>query len=301
MKTILLALLALLLFFAASRGQELTHQSVVADGARPILLSNEFSFTEGPAVDKDGNVYFTDQPTNRIIKWNEAEGTFSVFMDNSLRSNGMFFDQNGNLISCADQNNQLISIDPNKNITVLMEGYDDKRLNGPNDVWIHKNGGIYVTDPYYQRPWWTHKTMPQNGQCVYYLNPNNKRFIRVADDFEAPNGIIGTPNGKRLYISDINAGKTYVYKIRHDGLLSGKKLIFEKGSDGMTLDERGNIYITNKEGVTVFNKKGQQIDQIPIDEPWAANVCFCGKKRDKLFITASGSVYLINMKVRGAY
>jgi gluconolactonase len=293
--------LALLLFITAFRGQELTKQRVVADGAKPILLSNEFSFTEGPAVDKDGNVYFTDQPNNRIIKWNEADGSFSVFMDSSRRSNGMFFDQNGNLISCADQNNQLISIDTHKNITVLMEGYKDKRLNGPNDLWIDKKGGIYVTDPYYQRPWWTHKTMPQNGQCVYYLNADRNRFIRVVDDFKAPNGIIGTPNGKRLYISDIDAGKTFVYKIRPDGLLSNKKLVFEEGSDGMTLDELENIYITNKEGVTVFNKKGQQIDQIPIDEPWTANVCFCGKNRDKLFITASGSVYIINMKVKGAY
>ncbi len=290
-----------LLILALSCSQKPKDKSVVANGAKPVLLSSAFAFTEGPAADKDGNVYFTDQPNNQIIKWNEADGAFSVFLDNSNRANGMFFDNKGNLVACADMYNQLISIAPDKTITILIEHYNDSLLNGPNDLWIDNKGGIYITDPFYLRPWWNHKEKPQDAQCVYYLSPGGTSLIRVADNLKAPNGIIGTPDNKLLYISDIDAGKTYSFDIMPNGHLTNQKLLFEKGSDGMTLDELGNIYITNSDGVTVFDKEGNQIDQIHIPEGWTANVCFGGKNRDKLFITASKSVYLLDMKVKGAY
>jgi len=120
----------------------------------------------------------------------------------------------------------------------------------------------------------------------------------VVTDFEKPNGIIGTPNGKYLYIADIKGNKTWRYFINSDGTLSGKKLFAELGSDGMTIDRKGNIYLTGK-GVTIFNHSGVMIENIPIPEGWTANVCFGGKDRHLLFITASKSVYGINMKVKG--
>lgn len=298
--TLLTTLLTSLLLTSACV-QSPKDQRVVAEGAQPILLSNAFTFTEGPATDKQGNVYFTDQPNNQIIKWTQEDNSFSVFTDSSHRSNGMYFDREGKLISCADLNNQLISINQNGELSILAEGYNGLPLNGPNDLWIDNKGGIYITDPYYQRPWWNHQQMPQDAQCVYYLNPEGTQLTRVADKLQAPNGIIGTPDNTLLYVSDIAAGKTYSYQIQADGSLSNRKLLFEKGSDGMTLDQRGNIYITNADGVTVFDKEGQQIDQIPIPEDWTANVTFGGKKRNKLFITASKSVYLVDMKVKGAY
>jgi gluconolactonase len=301
MKTQLFITLLTSLLLTSSCVQSPKDQRVVAEGAQPILLSNAFTFTEGPATDKQGNVYFTDQPNNQIIKWSQEDGSFSVFTDSSHRSNGMYFDREGKLISCADLNNQLISINQNGQLSILAEGYNGLPLNGPNDLWIDNKGGIYITDPYYQRPWWNHQQMPQDAQCVYYLNPEGTQLTRVADKLQAPNGIIGTPDNTLLYVSDIADGKTYSYQIQADGSLSNRKLLFEKGSDGMTLDQRGNIYITNADGVTVFDKEGQQIDQIPIPEDWTANVTFGGKNRNKLFITASKSVYLVDMKVKGAY
>jgi gluconolactonase len=220
-------------------------------------------------------------------------------MDNSGRSNGMYFDKNDNLITCADLKNELWQIDQDKNVTVLAEGYSGKLLNGPNDLWIDKKGGIYFTDPLYKRDYWNRGPMEQDGQCVYYLSPDAMVLIRVADNLLKPNGIIGTRDNKRLYVSDIEAGKTYSYDILPGGKLTNRDLFIAKGSDGMTIDNHGNVYLTNDAGVTVFNKKGEQIEQIPIDEKWTANVCFGGKKRDKLFITASKSVYIIDMKVRG--
>jgi gluconolactonase len=272
---------------------------VIAKGAKLIRLSNQYSFTEGPAVSKSGDVYFTDQPNNRIIKWSATDGNLSVYMDDAGRSNGMFFDKNDNLITCADLKNQLWQIDQNKKVTVLVEGYQGKLLNGPNDLWIDKKGGIYMTDPFYKRDYWKRGPMEQDGQCVYYLSPDKKALTRVAENLVKPNGIIGTPDDKHLYVTDISDRKIYRYDIQPDGKLTNRVLFVEKNSDGMTIDNRGNIYICNEAGITVFNKKGAQIEQIPVDEKWTANVTFGGKKRDKLFITASKSVYIIDMKVRG--
>ena len=112
------------------------------------------------------------------------------------------------------------------------------------------------------------------------------------------NGIIGTADGKTLYVADIGAGKTYAYAVEADGSLTGKRLFCGLGSDGMTIDSEGNVYLTGK-GVTVFDKAGKQIDHLDIPEPWTANVTFGGKDRDLLFITASTSLYGAKLRVKG--
>lgn len=272
-------------------------KSLIFKGAKPEKLAGDFAFTEGPACDRDGNIFFTDQPNNRILKWS-TENKLSVFGDTFGRANGMFFDQDGNLISCSDEKNELWSIAPDCKVTVLVKDFEGKKLNGPNDLWIAPNGGIYLTDPFYKRPWWDHQSSEQDGQHVYYLVPGATKLIRVVSDFEQPNGIIGTPDGKYLYIADIKANKTWRYSINKDGTLSGKKLFAELGSDGMTIDNRGNIYLTGN-GVTIFNPDGVLIENILIQEGWTSNVCFGGKDRHLLFITASTSVYGIRMSVKG--
>lgn len=266
---------------------------------QPVMLSEQFSFTEGPAVDKKGNVYFTDQPNNKIWKYG-LDGKFFLFMDPAGRSNGMYFDGKGNLVSCADEHDQLWSISPDKQVKVLVKNFNGALLNGPNDVWVAPQGGYYFTDPYYQRDYWERKHPDPNikGEYVYFLPADGKSPVVVDSELKKPNGIVGTPDGKHLYVADIGAGKTYVYDISPDGTLTNKKLFTEKGSDGMTIDEDGNIYLTG-DGVTIFNPQGIQIGHIPIPQPWTANICFYGKKRDQLFITASKAVYLVPMKVHG--
>jgi gluconolactonase len=140
--------------------------------------------------------------------------------------------------------------------------------------------------------------MQQDGQHVYFLATNRKDVKRVATDLRQPNGIIGTPDGKTLYVADIGARKTYAYEIQNDGSLTNKQLFCNLGSDGMTIDVEGNVYLTGR-GVTVFDKSGQQIEQIPVPEGWTANVTFGGKDRDLLFITASKNVYGLKMRVQG--
>ena len=197
-------------------------------------------------------------------------------------------------------NNQLWMIDKNKNVTVLVKDFEGKKLNGPNDLWIDPQGGIYFTDPFYKRDYWTRTEKEIEEENVYYLSPDRKKLTLAARDLMQPNGIIGTPDGKTLYVADIKGRKTYSFSIQEDGTLTDKKLFADMGSDGMTIDSKGNVYLTGK-GVTVFNSKGEKIETIAIDAPWTANVCFGGKDRKTLFVTASKSVFTVKMKVKGAY
>jgi gluconolactonase len=274
-----------------------TDGAVTAPDAKLERLAGDFKFTEGPSADAAGNVFFTDQPNDRIMKWS-VEGTLSVYLQPAGRANGMCFDAQGQLIACADEKNELWSISPNGKATVLLRDYQGKKLNGPNDVWIRPGGGLYFTDPFYKRPWWQHDQMPQDGQHVYYLSADRQQLIRVADDLKQPNGIIGTPDGQSLFVADIGGRKTYQFDIQPDGRLANKRLFCELGSDGMTIDREGNLYLTGR-GVSVFNPAGKKIEQIDVPEPWTANVCFGGSDRKTLFITASKGLYAIRTRVEG--
>jgi gluconolactonase len=279
--------------------QIMDSKSIVAPGAQVEKLGDGYKFTEGPVPDKDGNVFFTDQPNNKIIRWDAETGTFSTFSDKAGRANGMYFDKKGNLVACSDEENQVWSFDKKGNPTILVKDYEGKLLNGPNDLWIDAKGGIYLTDPLYKRDYWKRDpAMQQDGQHVYYLSPDHKKLARVDEKLKKPNGIIGTSDGKKLYVADIGDSKTYVYDIRKDGALANRQLFVSKGSDGMILDEEGNLYTTG-DGVTVFDKTGAQIAHFPVHKGWTANVCFGGKNRDMLFITAETAVYGLKMKVKG--
>lgn len=274
------------------------HGSKIIDpDAKVKILAEGFEFTEGPACDAQGNIFFTDQPNDRIMKYG-VDGKLSIFLQPSGRANGLYFDSDGFLWACADEHNQLWRIGPERKVTVVVKDYQGKLLNGPNDTWIRPDGGLYFTDPLYKRPYRKRGPTEQSCRGVYYLKPDRKKLVRVIDDFKQPNGIIGTPDGKTLYVADIGASKTWSYTIKKDGTLNNKKLFCDMGSDGMTIDDRGNVYLTGK-GVTVFDRSGNRIAHIPIDEPWTANVCFGGGDLRSLFITASKKLYSIPMQVKG--
>ena len=270
--------------------------SIIAPGETLQKLDGSFQFTEGPACDAKGNVFFTDQPNDRIMEWS-VDGKLSTFLKPCGRANGLCFDQQGNLWACADEKNELWRIDPAGKTTVVVKDYQGKLLNGPNDVWIRPDGGLYITDPFYKRDYWKRGPKEQDGECVYYLSPDQK-LTRVVDDMRQPNGIIGTPDGKILYVSDIAGRKTWRYNIQPDGPLKDKTLFCELGSDGMTIDSEGNVYLTGN-GVTVFDPSGKKIEHIVTGEPWTANVCFGGTDRQTLFITASKGLYAVRMRVKG--
>jgi gluconolactonase len=278
---------------ASARGAD---SGLIAPGATLQKLAGEFSFTEGPACDAHGNVLFTDQPNDRIMKWS-VDGKLSTFMHPSGRANGLSFDAKGNLWACADETNALWRIAPDGALTVVVKDHHGKLLNGPNDLWLRPAGGLYFTDPCYPRPYWK-RGPKESPECVYFVAPDFKTVSRVIDDLQQPNGIIGTPDGQTLYVADIRAGKTFRYAIQPDGGLKDKRLFCELGSDGLTIDDQGNLYLTGN-GVSVYDPTGRKIEQIAVPEPWTANVCFGGKDRRTLFITASKGLYGLKMRVKG--
>ncbi len=284
---------------AALASQQALAQSgseLLAPGASVTKLADGFVFTEGPAADAEGNLYFSDTRGNKTYKWTVGEG-LSTFQEDSRGANGLFFDTDGNLLACESGARRITRISMDGSITVLADSYDGKRLNSPNDIWPHPRGGIYFSDPRF----FDQTGVEQDGNHVYYIPPDGGPVMRVADDFEAPNGVLGTPDGQRLYVADHgpNVGRdlTYVYDIQPDGSLANQRLFASIGSDGMTLDEHGNVYLT-EQGVKVFNPDGEQIATIPVPE-LPSNVAFGGPDRSTLFITARTGFYAVEMAVRG--
>jgi gluconolactonase len=265
--------------------------------SQPQKIVSGYSFTEGCSVAKDGKVYFTDQPNDRIYVWDEKSG-IKIFKEGTERSNGTYFDRQGNLLACADQFNKLVKFTPlGKMVPILAQGYNGKPFNGPNDLWPDNKGGIYFTDPYYQRDYWEKgHTQVQDAEGVYYLAPDGS-LKRVRGGSGQPNGIVGSPDGRWLYIADMRQKTIWKYAILADGSLGDSTAFAPVGSDGMTIDSEGNIYATWGK-VIIFNPRGQIIEEIPLPES-PSNVCFGGPDRKTLFITARTSVYIAKMKVRG--
>ncbi|MHA4895950.1 SMP-30/gluconolactonase/LRE family protein [Pedobacter sp. PWIIR3] len=260
------------------------------------LVSAEFSFTEGCSADKVGNVFFTDQPNDKLWKYG-TDGKLSLVLDKTGRANGTFFDKKGNLILCADEKGELWSLDKTGKAKVIAKDFEGKQLNGPNDVWIDPAGNLFFTDPYYQRDYWTRKKPDLGTQSVYKVKRGSSKVVlAAAEGLNQPNGICGSPDGKLLYVADAGAGKIYRYNIDKNGALTGKMLFINRGSDGMTLDEQGNLYLTGN-GITIYNSEGKEIGEIKI--PGTSNVCFGGKDKKTLFVTARNSIYTIPMTVKG--
>ena len=295
MKTVLTTILLLPAMLVFSAG-------VIAPGAKLEKLAGGFKFTEGPTCDARGNLFFTDQPNDRIWEWS-VTGKLSLFLEPAGRANGMYFDAQGNLLVCAEARNELWRIAPDKTVTVLATNFSGRRFNEPNDVWVAPSGASYFTDPFYRRAWGDATAVRVAGENVFFLAAYRKELRAVATDLKKPNGITGTPDGKTLFVADIRANQTWRYDILPDGGLTNKSLFCAKGSDGMTIDAAGNLYLcatgaTN--GVSVFDPAGNLIDHIAVPEQWSANVSFGGADHQTLFITASESLYAIRLRVPGA-
>lgn len=278
-----------LLFGPTAMGDEAF--SLIAPGAVLTKVRSGFQFTEGPAADAHGNVYFSDVRANRIYKWS-PDGNIVLWREHTGGANGLYFAADGNLVACEGAKGRVVSFSPSGNLTVIADTYAQRSFNQPNDLWVDPKGGIYFSDPYYGRG-----ELRQDGQHVYYIPPDRKHVLRVIADLKRPNGLIGTADGSLLYVADHGAGKTYRYRLSAEGALSDRILFVDSGSDGMTLDERGNVYLT-ADGVLIFSPKGELLHRIPVPEQ-PTNVTFGGTDGKTLFVTARGSVYTLRMTVRG--
>ncbi|MFC1539391.1 SMP-30/gluconolactonase/LRE family protein [Candidatus Latescibacterota bacterium] len=285
---IFMIMAAILIFNTNALSQKAA--SVVAPGADIEKLAGGYGFTEGPTIDCDGNLFFTDEKGDTIHKLT-SDGVLSTFRKNTGQGTGLYFDKNCNLLLCEQDKafHRLISIDSSGDATVIADEYDGKELNAPNDVWVGPGGGIYFTDP----DW-------SDGNAhsrVFYIAPDKTELVPVIENLVVPNGVVGSLDGRTLFVTDGKTQRTYEYSINSDGTLSGGKLFAEEGEDGLTVDIEGNVYITSG-GISVYNRNGEKIQTIEVPEN-TSNICFGGKDNQTLYITAGTSLYSLHMNVKG--
>ncbi len=266
--------------------------NLIAPGAKVERVATGFGFLEGPAADPDGNLYFSDIVNERIHHWSPNTGV-TVFREQSGRANGLRVNLDGTLLVCEMATRRVTAIDQDGRLTILADRYENLRLNSPNDLWVDPKGGIYFSDPRYGPT----DDVEIRGNHVYYLSPDRETLLRVTDDLVQPNGIIGTPDGSRVYVADQGAGRVWVYRPDGDGSLGDKQLFISQGADGMTMDERGNLYLAGQD-ITIVDSSGRQIGSIAVPET-PANLAFGGPEGTTLFITARRSLYRLEMQVTG--
>lgn len=301
MKKLTCLLIAFTLLSCSNQSEKQNNQKEEVKSESAVVyeiekLVGDLKFTEGPAVDAQGNVYFTDIPNHMILIWT-IEDNLDTFRVKSGRANGLYFDKDENLLVCEGEEGRISSTSPSDEYKIIAATYEDVRFNQPNDLWPDGNGGVYFTDPKYGGG---DSELSQSGMHVYYISPDQSSVIRVIDDFEKPNGVIGAPDGKILYVTDAQAKKTYKYEIQKDGSLANKTLFVEFGCDGMTVDVSGNVYLTTsgKKAVDIFSPSGDLLESINVPEK-PSNVCFGGKDRNQLYITARTSIYRVELDTKG--
>ncbi len=288
--------LSLLLFLTLMAQTTLGAESgLIADGAQVVEVQGGFAFIEGPVSDAVGNLYFTDIDNNRLHKL-APTGDLSSFHEPSNRANGLTLDLDGGLLICEQEAQRLVKMDANGNISVIADGYQGKPFNSPNDAWVHPNGSIYMTDPRYQYP---QGSLAQDGEYVYRISPQRNEVTAIITDIPKPNGVVGTEDGKTLYIASTELRKVFRYTINEDGSVANRTEFADQGSDGMTLDEHGNVYLTWLGGVSIRNPSGEQIDFINTEQ-MPANVGFGGRDGKTLFMTARTSLYSLQMNVEAS-
>ncbi len=289
---VLPSLLATWLVIAS--GVLLAEDPVVPPGAEVKKLSGGFQFTEGPAWDRKDTLYFSDIPNQTIHTWSEAKGV-GVFKKLEGSSNGLWFDKKGDLLVCQPAGRAVLRLTPEGQETVLADKYQGKKLNSPNDLWMAPNGGLYFTDPRYGQM----DDLEQDGFHVYYLPPADSggSLRRILSDLKKPNGVVGTADGKHLYVTDPGANTTYVYDMKTDGSLTNRRVAAPAGSDGLTVDERGNLYITGKT-IRIYSPEAKVVGEIELPEA-ASNMTFGGSDGKTLFITARTSLYAVKLNVKG--
>ena len=274
------------------------------EGIGPIgkieKVQGGFGFTEGPAVDKAGNLYFSDIPNEKIHK--VEDGKVSVFIEKSNHANGLMFDSKGRLVAC-EMDGQIVAHSPDgKTRTVLVDKNMGNRFNAPNDVVVANNGGIYFTDPAFRAP----MPLPQGKTGVYYLSPEGKVF-RLIDDLPNPNGVILSPDEKTLYVIPTGQSNMMAYPIETHGKI-GKGKVFcslkqpegktNTGGDGLSIDIKGNLYITSGLGIQIFSSEGKHLGTIAFPEQ-PANCCFAGKDMKTFYVTARTGLYKVELPIAG--
>jgi gluconolactonase len=291
-------------------------------------LWNEGSFTEGVAAGPDGAIYFSDIPSDdspgRVLRFDPQTGRTSVHCPDSGKSNGLMFDARGRLLACCGANHgkqALVEITRDGRVRVLVDRFQGKKLNSPNDLVVHPRGSVYFSDPRYVGP----EPMELDHMSVYRYDPDGS-LHRVTRDIEKPNGVILSPDGKTLYVAETNNGSTgqsvapsgevrpgrmtlNAFPVRDNGSLGAKRVLVDFGDqlgiDGMTTDQEGRIYAAvrsaKRYGIVVYTPQGKEVAYIRTPE-LPTNCTFgIGEDAKTLYVTAGTGLYRIRLNASGAH
>lgn len=264
-------------------------------------VHGNLQFTEGPAGDREGNLYFSDVAGNKLYKV-DPRGELSVFLDPSNHTNGLMVNAAGNVVAC-EMDGRLIEVNAkSKAVTALAAGYENNRFNAPNDLVIDRAGGIYFTDPHFRAP----MPLPQGVRAFYYRAPSGQ-VTRLGTVDNAPNGIILSPDEKTLYVVPSMQADMLAYAVEAPGKLGPQRVFCSLkqasgktsgGGDGLTVDAKGNLYITSALGIQVFDSQGKHLGILEFPEQ-PANCTFAGKDNKTLYVTARTSLYAVDMDATG--
>ncbi|WP_395682654.1 SMP-30/gluconolactonase/LRE family protein [Inquilinus sp.] len=269
-------------------------------------------WSEGPVWFGDGRyLLWSDIPNNRIMRWDETDGSVSVYRNPSNYTNGHTRDRQGRLVSCEHGGRRVSRTEYDGRVTVLADSHNGKRLNSPNDVVVKSDDTVWFTDPSYGilSEYEGHQSEPEQDGChVYRFDPKSGTLKAVATDFLKPNGLAFSPDEKLLYVADTGAshepdGPKHIrrFQVRDDGTLAGGEVFAESTSglfDGFRLDHHGNIWTSAGDGVHCYSPDGTLIGKIKVPEV-VANVCFGGAKKNRLFICATTSLRSVFLNTRG--
>jgi gluconolactonase len=278
----------------------------VGGDARLERLYDGCRWAEGPAYFPAGRyLTWSDIPNDRMLRWDETTGAVGVFRSPAAYPNGHTVDPQGRLVSCEQGDRRVTRTEHDGSVTVLVDRWDGRRFNSPNDVVVRHDGTVWFTDPSYgiQSDYEGFEAEPEiNGCHVYRFDPRDGRCTRVTDDLQRPNGLAFSLDSRQLYVVDTMGGHIRRFEVASAGELTGGDVFAEStagGLDGLRLDNRGRIWVATAEGLHCFDPDGTLIGKLLVPEE-TANLVFGGPKRNRLFITATTSVYSIMTNVTGA-
>ncbi len=278
---------------------------LVDSGAQVEQIGTGCVFTEGPIWDAEGDfLLFSDIPANQMKKWTSDSG-ITTFRQPSVKSNGLTYYKKKRLIACEHANRRVSRTESDGTVTTIASHYEEKKLNSPNDVVVKSNGSIYFTDP----PYGLTAMYGEEGgqeldfQGVYRLSEDGQELTLLVDDFDRPNGLCFSPDESVLYVDDTARMHVRAFDVQSDGTLANGRIFAEEEGengvpDGMKVDQQGNVYLTGPGGIWVFDPVGTHLGVIQVPEV-TANLGWGEDDWKTLFITATTSIYRIQLKVSG--
>jgi gluconolactonase len=269
-------------------------------------------WAEGPAWNGVGRyLVWSDIPNNVQMRWAEEDGRVTVFRNPSGYSNGNTFDFEGRQLCCEHGGRRVVRYEHNGTVTVVADKWNGKRLNSPNDIAVHPDGGVWFTDPIYgiRGNYEGFKGEQETKEAVYRVDGNTLQIDKVSDEANEPNGICFSPDYRKVYICDTGTGRDIrVYDVDGKSLRNGKRFVqldipgtgAPSAADGIRCDVDGNIWAGARPGVQVVAPDGTRIGMIRLPET-CANICFGGSRRNRLFMAASQSLYAVYVETVGAH